>query len=78
MLFILTLSAGPLQIHGGLTWYAPVLIVALTLSGLVGWMLWSALLQWSPVQGLYRRNTPVIDAVFAVLLATFAVLLIVQ
>ena len=78
MLFILTLSAGPLQIHGGLTWYAPVLIVALTLSGLAGWVLWSALLQWSPVQGLYRRNTLLIDAVFAVLLAAFAVLLIVQ
>ena len=78
MLFILTLSAGPLQIHGGLTWYAPVLIVALTLSGLAGWVLWSALLQWRPVQGLYRRNTLLIDSVFAVLLATFAVLLIVQ
>ena len=78
MLFILTLSAGPLQIHGGLTWYAPVLIVALTLSGLAGWVLWSALLQWRPVQGLYRRNTLLIDAVFAVLLAAFAVLLVVQ
>ncbi len=78
MLFILTLSAGPLQTHGALVWYAPVLVVALTLSGLAGWALWSALLQWRPVQGFYRRNTLMIDAVFAVLLAAFAVLLVVQ
>lgn len=77
MLFILTLSAGPLQSHAGLGWYAPLLSVALTLSGLVGWVVWSALLQWAPVQGCYRRNAVLIDAVFAVLLAVFAVLLVI-
>lgn len=76
MLFILTLSAGPLQAHAGLAWYAPVHAVVLTLSGLLGWVLWSALLQWAPVQGCYRRNAVLIDAVFAVLLAIFAVLLV--
>lgn len=76
MLFILTLSAGPLQAHAAMSWYAPVLMLALTLSGLLGWVLWSALLQWQPVQGAYRRHTTLIDAVFSVLLAVFAVLLL--
>lgn len=76
MLFILTLSAGPLQAHAAMPWYAPVLMLALTLSGLLGWVLWSALLQWQPVQGAYRRHTTLIDAVFSVLLAVFAVLLL--
>lgn len=76
MLFILTLSAGPLQAHAAMPWYAPVLMLALTLSGLLGWVLWSALLQWQPVQGAYRRHTTLIDAVFSVLLAVFAVLLV--
>lgn len=78
MLFILTLSAGPMQTHAALPWYAPVLAVVLTLSGLLGWVLWSALLQWRPVQGVYRRHTVLIDAVFAILLALFAVLLVTQ
>lgn len=76
MLFILTLSAGPLQAHASMPWYAPVLMLALTLSGLLGWVLWSALLQWQPVQVAYRRHTTLIDAVFSVLLAVFAVLLL--
>ncbi|MBQ9095725.1 MAG: LysE family transporter [Akkermansia sp.] len=76
MLFILTLSAGALQAHAAMPWYAPVLMLALTLSGLLGWVLWSALLQWQPVQGAYRRHTTLIDAVFSVLLAVFAVLLL--
>ena len=78
MLFILTLSAGALQAHAHCAWYAPALVVALTLSGWLGWALWSALLQWAPVQGLYRRYAVVIDAVFAVLLAVFALLFLWQ
>ncbi len=78
MLFILTLSAGALQEHAALSWFAPVLAVMMTLSGLLGWVLWSALLQWSPVQGVYRRHAVRIDAVFAILLAVFALLLPVQ
>ena len=78
MLFILTLSTGALQAHAHLPWYAPLLAVALTGAGMLGWVLWSALLQWQPVQGCYRRHTMLIDAVFAVLLAIFALLLVVQ
>ncbi|MBR2125109.1 MAG: LysE family translocator [Akkermansia sp.] len=76
MLFILTLSAGPLRAHAGLAWYAPVLMVALTFAGLLGWCLWSALLQWGPVRGCYARHTNGIDAVFALLLFVFALLLL--
>ena len=76
MLFILTLSAGPLKAHAGLAWYAPVLMVALTMAGLLGWCLWSALLQWGPVRGCYARHTNGIDAVFALLLFVFALLLL--
>ncbi len=76
MLFILTLSAGPLKAHAGLAWYAPVLMVALTMAGLLGWCLWSALLQWGAVRGCYARHTNGIDAVFALLLFAFALLLL--
>lgn len=76
MLFILTLSAGPLKAHAAMAWYAPVLMVALTAAGLLGWCIWSALLQWSPIQVCYVRHTKGIDAAFAVLLAVFAVLLL--
>lgn len=76
MLFILTLSAGPLRAHAALVWYAPVLMVALTLAGLLGWCLWSALLQWGPVRGCYVRHTNAIDALFALLLVIVALLLL--
>lgn len=78
MLFILTLSTGALQAHAHLFWYAPLLAVALTMAGMLGWVLWSALLQWHPVQGCYRRHTALIDTVFALLLACFALLLVGQ
>lgn len=78
MLFILTLSAGALQAHADCVWYAPALVAALVVSGWLGWGLWSALLQWAPVQGVYRRYTAIIDAVFAVLLAVFALLFLWQ
>ena len=76
MLFILTLSAGPLREYGRAAWYAPALMVALTLAGLVGWCLWSALLQWEPLQRGYVRHTNAIDAIFSLLLAMFALLLL--
>ena len=76
MLFILTLSAGPLKAHAGLAWYAPVLMVVLSLAGWLGWCLRSALLQWGPVRGCYARHTNGIDAVFALLLFAFALLLL--
>ena len=76
MLFILALSAGALHDYAALTWFAPVLVLAMTLSGLCGWLVWSALLQWAPVQQVYRKYTYVVDMIFAVLLAVFAVLLL--
>ncbi len=76
MLFILTLSAGPLSAHADRGWYAPMLMVALTLAGALGWCLWSALLQWRPVRSCYIRHMNAIDGVFAVLLALFALRLV--
>lgn len=76
MLFILTLSAGPLREHGRAAWYAPTLMVALTFAGLAGWCLWSALLQWEPLRKGYVRHTNAIDAIFSLLLAMFALLLV--
>ena len=76
MLFILALSAGALHDYADLLWFAPALVLAMTLSGLCGWLIWSALLQWSPVQLCYRRYACVVDMVFAVFLAVFALLLL--
>ena len=76
-LFICGLSIGPLEQFGAsFSWYAPALVLVLTGSGLLGWALWSALLQWRPVRYFYLRHTTAIDAVFAVLLAVFAVKLL--
>lgn len=78
-LFICTLSIAPLEQFGGqFSWYAPALVLVLTVSGLSGWMLWSALLQWRPVRHYYLRHTTGIDAVFSVLLAVFALWLLVK
>lgn len=78
-LFICGLSIGPLEQFGsGYAWYAPVLVLVLTGSGLLGWWLWSALLQWAPVRHFYLRHTTGIDALFAILLALFAILLVLR
>ena len=72
-LFICGLAIGPLEQFGdSFAWYAPALVLVLTGSGLLGWGMWSALLQWCPVRYFYLRHTTVIDAVFAVLLGIFA------
>ena len=76
-LFICGLTVGPLEQFGGqFDWYAPVLVLVASGACLVGWVLWSALLQWSPVRYFYLRHTTAIDAVFAILLAVFAVKLL--
>ncbi len=76
-LFICGLALGPLAAYGEAhAWFAPALVLGLTLSGLSGWALWSALLQWAPVRGLYLRHTVGIDVLFAALLALFALLLV--
>ena len=75
-LFILTLSAGPIKTHGSIPWYTAALIIAFTAACWLGWALWSALLQWAPLRRQYLRHTKGIDAVFSLLLAGFAVLLL--
>lgn len=76
-LFIASIALGPQSAYGNVfAWYTPALILALALSSQLGWMLWSALLQWHPIRGFYLRHTAVIDAAFALFLALFALLLI--
>lgn len=76
-LFICGLSLGPLECFGDtFAWYAPALVVVLSGSCLLGWVAWSALLQWHPVRGFYLRHTTLIDAAFALLLGVFALLLV--
>ncbi len=76
-LFICGLALGPLSTYGGrFVWFAPAIVLGLTLSGLLGWALWSVLLQWAPLRAFYLRHTLAIDALFAVLLAIFALLLV--
>lgn len=72
-LFICGLAIGPLEQFGGrFCWYAPVLVLVASGACLLGWVLWSGLLQWRPVRSFYLGHTTAIDAVFAVLLAVFA------
>ena len=75
MLFILALTTDALRNHASLEWYVPVLIVSLFLASLSGWALWSALLQWPPLRRAYLRHVHVVDGIFALILAAFAVLL---
>ncbi len=79
MLFICGLALGPLATYGeAFVWFTPALVLGLTLSGLLGWALWSALLQWAPLRERYLRHTTLFDALFAALLALFALLLLVN
>lgn len=76
-LFIGGLLLGPLHTFGArYIWYTPALLALFLLSSQLGWMLWCALLQWPPVRGYYLRHASLVDAVFAVLLAIVAFLLI--
>ncbi len=76
-LFICGLALGPLAAYGeAFAWFAPAVVLGLTLSGQLGWVTWSLLLQWAPLRGLYLRHTTAIDALFAALLALFALLLL--
>lgn len=77
-LFICGLTLGPLQIYGSSTsWYTPALVIGLQIASFSGWALWSTLLQWSPIRNTYLRHTRIIDAIFAVLLAIFGLLLLI-
>lgn len=75
-LFICGLSFAPLNAYASIyPWFSTALVVVLSSSCLAGWVLWSAMLQARPVRQFYLKHTTAIDALFAVLLAVFAVLL---
>ena len=76
-LFICGLTLGPMQIYAGQhTWYTPSLVLALQIASFGGWALWSTLLQWAPIRSTYLRHTRGIDTLFSLLLALFAILLL--
>lgn len=77
-LFICGLTLGSLRTYGSaFAWYTPALVIGLQMASQAGWMLWSGLLQWPPLRRFYVRRVCFIDAVFALLLALFALLLLV-
>lgn len=77
MIFVLGITSGALRSHAALSWYVPVLVAALYMASLAGWVLWSALLQWPCLRRFYVRHVQYIDAAFAIILAVLAVLLLV-
>ncbi len=78
MIFFGSLAAAPLEAYAArFPWFAAAMVLTLTLSGQLGWMLWSALLQWRPVKGCYLRHMRDIDLLFSLLLGAFALLLLV-
>lgn len=77
-LFICGLTLGPLQFYGSTyPWYTPALVAGLQMASLGGWVLWSTLLQWGPIRSTYLRHTRGIDTLFAIMLAIFALLLLI-
>ena len=76
MLFILGITSESLHSHASLSWYVPALVAALFVASLGGWALWSALLQWPPIRRFYVHHIYIFDALFSVILATFAILLL--
>lgn len=77
-LFICGLALGPLQMHGTtFSWYTPALVLGLQVASFGGWVLWSTLLQWAPIRNAYLRHTRGIDTLFAILLAIFALILLI-
>lgn len=76
-LFICGLCLGPLAQYGELfSWYPMALVISLSVAAQAGWMLWSGLLQWKPLRRSYMKHSGYVDALFSVLLAAFAVLLL--
>lgn len=77
MLFILGITSEALHRHSGIHWYVPAMIAALFVASLAGWALWSALLQWSPIRRFYTCHISGFDLLFSLLLALFAILLLI-
>lgn len=79
LLFIMGLTLDPIRHYGMESkWFAPLLIASLYITSLAGWWLWCALLQWKPIRSCYVRHVNIIDAAFALLLAAFALLLLLK
>lgn len=77
-LFICGLTLGPQQLYADtLSWYTPTLVLGLQAASFGGWVLWSTLLQWEPIRHTYLRHTRGIDTIFSILLAVFALLLLI-
>lgn len=76
-LFICGLCLGPMaEFSGRFAWFSCALVITLAVAAQLGWMLWSGLLQWQPLRRSYMRHSGYVDAVFSLLLAAFAVLLV--
>ena len=75
MLFILGITSDALRSHAALPGYVVALVSSLFFASLAGWALWSALLQWAPLRRFYVRYLYVFDALFAAILAAFAIVL---
>lgn len=78
MLFILGITSDALHSHASLTWYVPALVASLFAASLMGWALWSGLLQFSPIRRFYVHHTQAVDAIFAIILVAFALVLLWQ
>ena len=75
-LFIAGICMGGLQRYAAVSWYAPTLLVCIAITGPLGWLTWSILLQWGPIRRYYLAHLRLIDTCFAALLAAFGILLL--
>ncbi|MBK1827846.1 LysE family translocator [Haloferula rosea] len=57
-------------------WWPAGLWTIIVVEGLVLWIGWAWVLQWRPVRGAYLKAQPVLDLVFALVLAALGVLMI--
>lgn len=73
-LFVAGLAVPALGSHPG-TWYPWFLGGMMVTGAFLGWCLWSALLQFPPLRRAYIRAMRPVDAVFALALAVFAIVL---
>lgn len=73
-LFVAGLAVPVLGAHAE-AWFPWALGIAMVSGAFLGWCLWSALLQFPPLRRAYLRAMRPVDALFAVALAVFAVLL---
>lgn len=75
-IFLAAVTAPFLQ-GGRPEWWPIVLWGIIVGEGLLLWAGWACILQWRPVRAGYQRAQPVIDLIFALVLAALAVLMIV-